>query len=257
MSLKITQTFNFMKKTTFFHSLDPRTKGLIILLYGTLVMVVGDLFTLLMVTIFAISIMIISGLGTKLIEGIQSLWLIYLLIFIINSYMQSLNLAFILILRFFNFMMVFAVFFQTTMPEDLSQSLIQIHVPYNMAFTLSLAFRFIPTMAQETENIIEAQKSRGHQFNKGGLFQQARNFFPLLIPLIIGSIRRAFHVAEALETRGFGVLKKPTFYRKLQMNRKDWLVLSCLSLIVVIAIILEILQKQNQILIPWRYNLSI
>lgn len=112
MSLKITQTFNFMKKTTFFHSLDPRTKGLIILLYGTLVMVVGDLLSLLMVTMFAISIMILSGLGTKLIEGIQSLWLIYLLIFIINSYMQSLNLAFILILRFFNFMMVFAVFFK-------------------------------------------------------------------------------------------------------------------------------------------------
>ncbi len=120
-------------------------------------------------------------------------------------------------------MIVFSIYFQTTSPEDLSESLMSIKIPYSLAFSLSLAFRFVPTMAKETQIIIDAQKSRGHKIEKGGPFKQIQNLKPLLIPLLMNSIRRAFNVAEALETRAFGLAKNPQPYHPLVFGKKDWI----------------------------------
>lgn len=103
------------------------------------------------------------------------------------------------------------------------QSMIAMKFSYPTAFSLSLAFRFIPTIATETEIIIDAQKSRGHRIEEGGIFQQIRNLFPLIIPLLLNSIRRAYNVAEALESRGFDSEKAHTFYFPLHFEKKDLL----------------------------------
>ncbi|RLI66702.1 MAG: hypothetical protein DRO88_00985 [Promethearchaeia archaeon] len=252
MSLQIIKTFHYLKEQTIFHRLDPRTKGIMLVIYATIIFILDDLTLLLILTGLLIIALFLTKFAVHIWEGVKAMWFIYLLIFGINWYVTNLNYSLILILRFFNFMAIFGVFFRSTQPEDLSQSLIQLHVPNNFAFALSLAFRFIPTMAQETERVMEAQKSRGHQFNSGGLFQKARNFFPLLIPLIMNSVRRAFHVAEALETRGFGVLKRPTFYHELKWKKEDWIVVLSLLLLSSSVIALKICEKQQILTLPWQ-----
>lgn len=240
MSLKITQTFNYMKEPTFFHHLDPRTKGLAILLYSSLVFLVPHLLAQLLLTGFLFVFLAFSGILMRILEGLHALLGIFLLILIMNAYLLSINAGLLLVLRFLNLMVVFSVFFQTTQPDDLSQGLLRLKIPYAVAFSLSLAFRFIPTMALETETIVQAQKSRGHRFEEGGILQKIRNFFPLLIPLIMGSIRRAFHVAEALETRCFGITTNPNYYFPLKMNKRDWVFIGFLIISLICGIIFRV-----------------
>ena len=116
----------------------------------------------------------------------------------------------------------FSLFFLTVDPNDLALSLISMKIPYEFAFSFSLAFRFVPTIAKEAQNIIDAQQSRGYEMHKKGIINQIKNLFPLLIPLIICSIRRAFNVAEALESRAFGSKKERSYYFTIRYSLKDW-----------------------------------
>ena len=257
MSMKITQTFNYMKRHTLFHHLDPRTKGLSLLLLSVLVFLLQDLGSLLVLALVLGIIFLVTGIFGRIWEGLQSLGFLFLFILAVNTYMLNLNTALLLILRFAILMSLFSVFFQTTLPEDLSQSLLLLRVPYSIAFALSLAFRFVPTMARETENIAQAQQSRGHQFNEGGMLQKIRNFFPLIIPLIMGSIRRALHVAEALETRCFGITTRPHYYFPLRMKRKDWIVMAVVILVTGAGIAFQIMENQIGWKLPWSFNLPL
>ena len=68
---------------------------------------------------------------------------------------------------------------------------------------MTIALRFIPTLMDETDKIMKAQKARGADFESGGLIQKAKNLIPLLVPLFISSFRRADELAMAMEARGY------------------------------------------------------
>jgi energy-coupling factor transport system permease protein len=134
----------------------------------------------------------------------------------------------------------FSIFFLTVDPNDLALSLISMKFPYEFAFSFSLAFRFVPTIAIEAQNIIDAQQSRGYEMQQKGIISQIKNLFPLLIPLIICSIRRAFNVAEALESRAFGSKKDRTYYYSIKYTLKDWVFTTYLLLFLITLIIIKI-----------------
>ena len=125
-------------------------------------------------------------------------------------------------------------------PNDLALSLISMKLPYEFAFSFSLAFRFVPTIAIEAQNIIDAQQSRGYEMQKRGLINQIKNLFPLLIPLIICSIKRAFNVAEALESRAFGSNKERSYYYTIKYSLKDWIFTIYLLTILTVLIFMKI-----------------
>jgi len=127
-----------------------------------------------------------------------------------------------MILRIYIMVSAFSIFFLTVDPNDLALSLISMKFPYEFAFSFSLAFRFVPTIAIEAQNILDAQQSRGYEMQRKGLISQIKNLFPLLIPLIICSIKRAFNVAEALESRAFGSKKERSYYYSIKYKLKDW-----------------------------------
>ena len=128
-----------------------------------------------------------------------------------------------MILRISIMITVFSIFFLTVHPNELALSLISMKVPYPYAFSFSLAFRFVPTIALEAQNILDAQQSRGYEMQQKGLINQIKNLFPLLVPLIICSIKRAFNVAEALESRAFGSANERSYYYTIRYTIKDWL----------------------------------
>jgi energy-coupling factor transport system permease protein len=137
----------------------------------------------------------------------------------------------------------FSIFFLTVDPNSLALSLISMKLPYEFAFSFSLAFRFVPTIALEAQNIIDAQQSRGYEMEKSGLINKIKNLFPLLIPLIICSIKRAFNVAEALESRAFGSKKERTYYYSIKYSIKDWLFTFYLITFLILLIITKILMR--------------
>jgi energy-coupling factor transport system permease protein len=125
------------------------------------------------------------------------------------------------------------------------------NIPYHYAFSFSLAFRFVPTISMEAQNIIDAQQSRGYELQKKGIINQVKNLFPLLIPLIICAIRRAFNVAEALESRAFGSQKERTYYYQIHFDYKDWIFTGFLLILLILSILMKLYFNFMPSIIRW------
>ena len=99
----------------------------------------------------------------------------------------------------------------------------RIGVPaHELSMMMSIALRFIPTLIQETDKIISAQKARGADFDSGNLMQKAKALIPILIPLFLSSFRRAEELAIAMECRCYHGDEGRTSLRQLTMHGRDW-----------------------------------
>jgi energy-coupling factor transport system permease protein len=150
--------------------------------------------------------------------------------------MSPLEYAFAMSLRFLVLVESFSVFFLTTSPDHLSLALEQSHVPYEFTFAFTTAVRFVPVLAEEAQTIMDAQKARGLELEKGNFMKRVRNYIPILIPLIVSAIRRSLELAEAMESRGWGAVKKRTNLYVLKMKAGDW-TLIILSIILLVSVI--------------------
>jgi energy-coupling factor transport system permease protein len=203
-----------------------------------------EIVPLLVVFISLLPFIVLGKLLKQWIKSIRSLAFLYIFIIIINTLFITENgfsFSLAMIIRITIMISAFSLFFLTVDPNDLALSLISMKVPYEFAFSFSLAFRFVPTIAIEAQNIIDSQQSRGYEMQKKGIISQIKNLFPLLVPLIIGSIKRAFNVAEALESRAFGSKKERTFYFTIHYSITDW-IFTILLLIILLGLIFIRLQ---------------
>jgi len=92
---------------------------------------------------------------------------------------------------------------------------------HEIAMTLSIALRFIPTLLDETERIMKAQASRGVDFNHGGLFKRFGAVIALIIPLFVSALERSEELANAMIVRGYDPRAKRTKYRLLRFSWRD------------------------------------
>lgn len=243
MSLEFLSAFKFLKKDTFLHKLDPRTKLILAITYTINSFIFQEIIPLLFIFITLLPIVILGKLFKKWVKSIKGMSFLYVFIIVLNTLFISeygLSFAIAMILRISIMISAFSLFFLTVDPNDLALSLITMKIPYEYAFSFSLAFRFVPTIALETQNIMDAQQSRGYEMQKKGIINQIKNLFPLLVPLIISSIKRAFNVAEALESRSFGNKKDRTYYYSIRFSLKDWIFSLYLILLMTFLIIIRI-----------------
>lgn len=106
--------------------------------------------------------------------------------------------------------------------ESLLGPLKRLRVPvHELSMMMSIALRFIPTLIEETDKIMSAQKARGADFESGGLFQRARALLPILVPLFVGAFRRADELAIAMECRCYHGGKGRTRLKNLRYERRD------------------------------------
>jgi energy-coupling factor transport system permease protein len=145
-------------------------------------------------------------------------------------------------LRFVVLIGSFSVFFLTTSPDHLGLALQQSRVPYEFCFAFTTAVRFVPVLADEAQSIMDAQKARGLELEKGNLFKRIRNYIPILIPLIVNAIRRSLELAEAMESRAWGASKNRTNLYSLKLKQVDYflLLLSIIMLFISIYVWLYI-----------------
>jgi len=139
-------------------------------------------------------------------------------------------------LRFVVLVESFSVFFLTTSPDHLGLALEQTHVPYEFSFAFTTAVRFVPVLAEEAQTIMDAQKARGLELEKGNFLKRIRNYVPVLIPLIVSAIRRSLELAEAMESRAWGATKKRTNLYALKLHRGDLALLALTVCILVSSI---------------------
>jgi energy-coupling factor transport system permease protein len=123
----------------------------------------------------------------------------------------------------------------TTSPDDLGLALESMKVPYTLCFTFTTAVRLVPTMAVDAQTVVDAQKSRGLELDKGNPLKRVRNYVPILIPLIVNAIRRSVELAEALESRAFGSTEKRESLIGLKMKGSDYFVIVATLVFVAVA----------------------
>ncbi|MBQ1809585.1 MAG: energy-coupling factor transporter transmembrane protein EcfT, partial [Erysipelotrichaceae bacterium] len=116
--------------------------------------------------------------------------------------------------------------------EQLMKPLARLHVPtHEIAMMISIALRFIPTIIEETERIMNAQKSRGVDFDEGSLKEKISAILSLIVPLFSVAFQRADDLANAMEARGYVPGAERTRYKELIYHGRDH-VLRILSLLI-------------------------
>ena len=118
---------------------------------------------------------------------------------------------------------VFFVFFASTEPEDLGNSLVQIGLPFSVAFVMTAALQFVPVVSRKARAVVEAQQARGIVLKPG--WRALRNYPALLVPLLIQAFQTADSLAEAMEARGFGRSGR-SFRKVYRMGVGDWLAIA-------------------------------
>ena len=122
--------------------------------------------------------------------------------------------------------------------EDLLSPLERLRFPaHEVAMMMTIALRFIPTLGEEAEKITKAQAARGADFSQGGPLRRARALVPVLVPLTVGTFRRADELAEAMESRGYRGGEGRTRYRELRFRARDALALVVTQLILLVGVL--------------------
>jgi len=226
LSLRFVQGFKFTKLDSPIHKLDPRSKFLLIIGFFTTALMFTNIFVLLVVIGSQIPVVLMAKTVKRWLQSMRGGLLYAGFIFGANlifgtPLVQSVAFG----IRFLGVVSAFSIFFMTTSADDLGLAMEKIHAPYAIAFTFTTAVRLVPTMAIDAQTVVDAQRSRGLELDKGNFMKRIRNYVPILIPLIISAIRRSVELAEALEARGFGATEKRTSIATLKMHLADYVVI--------------------------------
>ena len=237
----------FFPGSSIVHRLDPRCKLLLTIVY------IAALFTAQSYVSYAVMLIVtgvciaLSRIPLKVIlRGLKPLWIIIALTAVLNIFFtpgrelvsvwkitityEGLVRAVFMVLRITMLIAGTFLLTYTTSPIALTDAmeilfgpLKKLKVPvHEMSMMMSMALRFIPTLIEETDKIMSAQKARGADFETGNLFQRARALLPLLVPLFVSAFRRADELAIAMESRCYHGGEGRTRMKHLQMQGIDW-----------------------------------
>ena len=140
----------------------------------------------------------------------------------------------------------------TTSPNDLTDALERLMKPltifhikvHEIAMMMTIALRFVPTLLEETDKIMAAQKARGADMESGNLVKRAKALIPVLVPLFVSSFRRAYELAVAMECRCYQGGKGRTRMKQLKMKKRDYICMAVCLLVLAGVILCNILLPQ-------------
>ena len=246
------------------HRLDPRTKLIMTVLYIVVLFLARGPVSYLAVFLFlAISIGVSRIRLKTILSGLKPILILILITAVLNLLynrgetvllrfwrititLEGVFTALTMALRIVMLIAGTLLLTYTTSPLQLTDGLEQLlnplkklHVPvHELSMMMSIALRFIPTLIEETDKIMNAQKARGAEFDTGNLIQKAKAMLPLLVPLFISAFRRADELATAMESRCYHGGEGRTKLKVLTMERRDWitLIVGLLLMALVIAL---------------------
>lgn len=246
------------------HRLDPRVKILLAIAYIVAIFLCHYVLTYAMILLFTLLLIAVSGIPFRtVLRSVRPVVIVLLFTSIINIFMTSgehllfswkflhvyeeglwralfMSVRVILLVISASLLLTY-----TTSPIDLTDALESLLTPlkwlrvpvHEFAMMMSIALRFIPTLIEETERIINAQKSRGSDFSTGGLIKRARALVPIIVPLFISAFQRALDLATAMECRCYRGGKGRTRLKVYRLHICDFVMpLAVAALIVAICL---------------------
>lgn len=235
------------------HRLDPRIKIIAVLVFAISVFMAKNVYSFAFLLFTVVLLSALSGISYKIIlKSIKPVIFIVLFTAVINLFFTASNevpifewhfikiypkgiiMAVFMMMRILSLIVGTSVLLTyTTSPITLTDGLERLLYPlkkvkvpvHEFAMMMTIALRFIPTLLEETDKIISAQKARGAGFDDGGIVKKAKAFLPILIPLFISAFRRADELAVAMECRCYRGDEGRTRMKELKMKAHDVLTL--------------------------------
>ena len=230
------------------HRMDPRMKLLLTIMFVVAIFFVNTYFGFMLTAAVLILIILIAKLPMlSVLKSVRAIIFIVIFAAVINLFMirngevlwswkalqitdQGVHTTIKMTLRLVLLISGASLLTLTTTPveiahgiESLIKPLALIKVPvHDIAMIMSIALRFIPTLFEETQKIISAQKARGASFDTGGLIARAKALLPVLIPLFVNSFRRADELAFAMDARCYNATEKRTKMKVMRLGAADF-----------------------------------
>lgn len=233
------------------HKTDPRLKICLTVLIIVLVFLAKNFFSLGFITLCTLTAMALSKIPFRMyVKSLKPIVILIVFTAVLNAFYGTgeplfqwgflkitkngiLNSIFVS-LRIVLLILTSSVLTFTTSPTQLTDAierllkpLSKLKVPvHEFAMMMTIALRFVPTLLEETEKIMAAQKARGADMESGGVIQRVKALVPVLIPLFVSAFRRAFDLATAMESRCYHGGEGRTKLKVLKFGGVDWAVLS-------------------------------
>ena len=245
---------------SFLHRMDPRMKLILCVVYIVLLFVAKGITSFALIVLFKAGIILASGIQFRTIfKSLKPLIFILIFTTILNLfwnagedgtvllklgrltiYLEGVIRALLMSLRIILLMAgTTVILMYTTSPISLTDAIEQLFAPLNkikipvhtFAMMMTMALRFIPTLLEETQKIINAQKARGADFESGNLIARAKALVPILIPLFISQFRRAEELATAMECRSYRGGEGRTRMTVLHFSSRDYIAVLAVALL--------------------------
>lgn len=253
----------FFPGESLLHKADPRTKLILTVFYIVLLFTSSNFLSYAFIGIFSLYLIYLSKIPLKIIlSSLKPILFVLIFTFILNMfftggedliyslgpvklYSEGIIKAFVMAFRILLLITTTCLFMSyTTSPIKLTDGIEQLFAPlkkiylpvHEFAMMMTIALRFIPTLIDETDKIMNAQKTRGADFTEGGILKRAKALVPILIPLFVSAFRRADELAIAMECRCYRGGVGRTRMTKLSYTKSD-LILYLLFFTVLLLVI--------------------
>lgn len=253
----------FFPGNSIVHRTDPRVKIVIVIGMITALLLASGVFSYALMAAYLLLVITVSKVHFKMVvRGLKPIVMIVAITAILNLFYtagdiiwqwgflhitkQGIYAAIQMVVRIMLLIIGTSMLTYTTSPIDLTEGLEKlmsplkkIHVPvHELSMVMSIALRFIPTLIEETEKIISAQKARGADFETGSIIKRAKAMVPILVPLFISSIRRAEELATAMECRLYRGDVGRTRMKQLKICSADYISVTVSVIVFAITIVL-------------------
>lgn len=244
------------------HRMDPRMKIILLTAYIVFIFLTKNYISLSLMALSVLGVLFISKVSPKLyFKSIKAIVFIVIFTSVLNLFygtgeplwqwnflkitQSGINTAVFVAVRIIALVLVSSVLTYTTSPTDLTDGIERLLKPlsvfhikvHEIAMMMTIALRFIPTLLEETDKIMSAQKARGADLESGNLLKRIKALIPILIPLFISAFRRAYDLAMAMESRCYHGGDGKTRMKVLKYSKYDYFALSVLCVLFIGVII--------------------
>ncbi len=241
----------YIETHSLIHKADPRVKIILLILLVAFIFVSQNMYGLGLSLLFIATVVLISRIPIRTyLKNLKAVLPIILLTTVINMFYgdaesevlwhfwkltityDGLYRAGFMSLRIVLLIIISSSLTYTTTPNDLTDAIEHLLSPlkfiglknavHTLALMMTIALRFIPTLVEEAQKIMNAQKARGADLENGNIKERIKALIPILIPLLISSVRRAYELAEAMECRCYNGGEGKTRMKQLRVKKVDF-----------------------------------
>lgn len=244
------------------HRLDPRLKIVSLIAFIVLTFCTFNFYSLAVVGALVVAIVLMSRVPLKMyLKSLKVIIIIVVITSLLNLFygqgepifewwifrvtLEGIYNAIFVCTRIVCLILFSSALTFTTSPNDLTDALERLMKPlkifhikvHEIAMMMTIALRFVPTLLEETDKIMAAQKARGADMESGNLVARAKALIPILVPLFVSSFRRAYELAVAMECRCYQGGDGRTRMKQLKLQKRDYLSM-LISLLVIAGVVL-------------------